>query len=70
MSFYIFLGVVLFMNAIILPTAEGKFALENNIEKRDLDCKWIGESAGTDEWCNWNCNHVPPYCPPDFCECS
>ena len=20
-------------------------------------------------WCNVNCNHNPPYCPPDFCSC-
>lgn len=34
-----------------------------------LNCHWIGASAGTDEWCNQNCNHVPSYCPSTSCQC-
>jgi len=34
------------------------------------NCKWIGASAGNDNWCNNNCNHVTPYCPPTHCSCN
>merc|ERR1711865_93726 len=33
-------------------------------------CKWIGASAGDDNWCNNNCNHVPAFCPPTSCNCN
>merc|ERR1711971_219410 len=33
-------------------------------------CRWVGASAGNDEWCINNCSHVPPYCPPSHCDCS
>jgi len=33
-------------------------------------CKWIGASAGSDDWCNQNCNHNPPYCPSSSCSCT
>ena len=33
-------------------------------------CKWIGASAGNDNWCNSNCNHVPAFCPSGFCKCG
>lgn len=26
--------------------------------------------AATDDWCNMNCNHVPPNCPADLCSCG
>ena len=32
-------------------------------------CKSINVQA-TDDWCNLNCNHNPPFCPPDFCTCD
>ena len=31
---------------------------------------WIGASAGSDDWCNENCNHNPSFCPPFFCVCT
>jgi hypothetical protein len=26
--------------------------------------------AATDDWCNQNCNHVPPNCPASLCSCG
>ncbi len=31
--------------------------------------QWTGQ-ADVDTWCNLNCNHVPPYCPPAHCTCT
>lgn len=31
-------------------------------------CHAITNQA-TDAWCTVNCNHVPAFCPPDFCRC-
>lgn len=27
-------------------------------------------TAGFDDWCDQNCNHRPPYCPPSHCKCQ
>lgn len=27
-------------------------------------------AAASDAWCNENCNHDPPNCPPSLCECT
>jgi len=34
------------------------------------ECRWVGDSAGSDSWCNANCNHVPSFCPEGSCDCS
>lgn len=70
MSIYVFLGIVLFLNAMVLPTGDGapKADPESNNSRR-LRCKWIGPTPGTDQWCDVNCNHVPPFCPPEDCVC-
>eukprot|EP00964_Phaeocystis_antarctica_P132664 scaffold96792_cov69-Phaeocystis_antarctica.AAC.1 len=31
---------------------------------------WIGASAGTDAWCNSNCNYTPSWCPATTCKCN
>lgn len=72
MSIYVFLGFVLFLNAIVFPSGDGVplFNQENNEPGIYRRCKWIGPSGtGTDQWCDVNCNHVPPFCPPNFCRC-
>ncbi|XP_045206738.2 serine-rich adhesin for platelets-like [Mercenaria mercenaria] len=33
------------------------------------DCYSISAQA-TNDWCMINCNHVPPYCPTNFCQCN
>merc|ERR1712000_431599 len=32
-------------------------------------CHAISPTA-TDDWCNSNCNHSPPNCPPSLCSCD
>ena len=34
----------------------------------ELSCTAVSDSVD-DDWCNANCNHVPPNCPSDFCTC-
>jgi len=34
-----------------------------------LTCHSISKSAST-TWCNANCNHNPPFCPSNMCQCS
>lgn len=39
------------------------------VASTDRTCHSI--SAGIpDSWCNSNCNHSPPSCPPQYCECD
>lgn len=71
MSIYLYFACVLVMNAMFFPKGEAFPREMDSIEKRSykLLCFWIGASAGTDAWCNVNCNHVPPFCPPNDCWC-
>ena len=34
-----------------------------------LNC-WAINSLATDLWCQSSCNHIPPSCPSDLCQCS
>ncbi|XP_052812695.1 uncharacterized protein LOC128240218 [Mya arenaria] len=36
----------------------------------DRTCKSVRPNdPGMDRWCEWNCHHTPPYCPPTHCKC-
>merc|ERR1711934_787343 len=35
-----------------------------------VNCHSIAPSRATDTWCNGNCNHDPPFCPSDLCQCT
>jgi len=34
------------------------------------NCTAIPGTAGSDKWCNDNCNHDPVFCPPTLCACD
>jgi len=33
-------------------------------------CSVVPGAAASDEWCQLNCNHDPPFCPPEHCSCE
>ena len=51
----------------LLSTVEDEQA---NRRANKLSCTWIGASAGSDSWCNSNCNNNPSFCPASSCKCA
>jgi|GEM_PF-1015756 len=52
------------------PTSEPSSDTAEEPATCGTECYALPNVAASDEWCQLNCLHDPPFCPPELCECE